>query len=110
MKHFFSNVVSNLPGQSWVLQETVFSLVPEQDPPLLSGTVLYLVKFCDPTPQLLEHLPLGVQLDHWQSTEDTIKRGKKLKEVKIKRGKYWQIRDNKKGDKDNKQTKNTDRI
>ena len=57
----------NLPGpvgQSWVLQESVFSLKPEQDPPLLSDMVLYLLDFCDPPPQLLEHDPLGVQFDH----------------------------------------------
>ena len=53
-----------LKGQSWVLQDSDFSLKPGQDPPLLSGMVLSLVKFCDPPPQLLEHDPLGVQLDH----------------------------------------------
>ena len=51
-------------GQSWVLQGSDFSLEPEQDPPLLSETVLVLVDFCDPPPQLLEHEPLGVQSDH----------------------------------------------
>ena len=71
-----STLYKNLPGlggQSWVLQEEVFSLKPEQDPPLLSDTVLYLLYFCDPPPQLLEHGPIGVQLDHWQSTENKMK-------------------------------------
>ena len=72
-----SLVHENLPvepvGQSWVLQESDFSLKPEQDPPLLSDTVLYLVDFCNPPPQVLEHDPLVVQPDHWQSTENKVK-------------------------------------
>ena len=48
--------------QSCVLQGSVFSLEPGQDPPLLSETVL--VYFCNPPPQLFEHEPIGVQLDH----------------------------------------------
>ena len=53
-----------IEGQPWVLQESDFSLKPEQDPPLLSKTVLYLVDFCNPPPHVLEHDPLDVQLDH----------------------------------------------
>ena len=51
-------------GQACILQESVFSFEPEQEPPLLSNTVLSLVNFWDPPPQLLEHEPFGVQSDH----------------------------------------------
>ena len=58
--------------QSWVLQESNFSLKPEQDPPLCSGTVLYLVDFWFPPPQLLEQHPVDDQGDHWQLAEKDI--------------------------------------
>ena len=55
--------------QSCVLQESIFSLKPEQDPPLLPDTILSLVYFWNPPPQLLEQDPLIIQFDHWQSPE-----------------------------------------
>ena len=50
--------------QDWLLQELDFSLEPEQVPPLLSCTLLGLVDFWVPPPQLLEHDPHADQFDH----------------------------------------------
>ena len=74
-------MVGTRSWNSLVLQGSYFSLEPEQDPPLLSCTVLYLVYFWVPPPQVAEHDPLANQLnhdqldqlDHWQSTETNIK-------------------------------------
>ena len=59
-------IIANLPGceQLSVLQSSYIVYDPEQDPPLLSVTVLYLVYFCRPPSQVLEHNPLVFQSDH----------------------------------------------
>ena len=61
----FDNYVNeNSPGQPWLLQDWDFSLEPEQVPPLLSCTLLDLVDFWVPPPQVLEHDPQPDQFDH----------------------------------------------
>ena len=56
--------MENSPGQAWILQDWDFSLDPEHVPPLLCCTVLDLVDFWVPTPQVLEHDPHADQFDH----------------------------------------------
>ena len=68
--HFDNYVNEDSPGQPWLLQDAYFTLEPEQVPPYFSCTVLYLVDFRVPPPQLFEQDPYEDQLDHLQFTRN----------------------------------------